>query len=161
MKNKDKLSKPTSAGRVAGKGLSTKWSSYYNAGGRKEKKTSSESQAREVQELKAQVARIPEIVQEQVEQRLGATITALVPTLISGLSAWIAGGQQGPPRFPASRPATRRTRWWGHCCLQRRRHWCLRRRHGSLMHPGVRRPAPLQQAAPPSTARPPLAVPRH
>ena len=101
MKNKDKLSKPTSVGRVAGKGLSTKWSSYYNTGGRKEKKTSSESQAREVQELKAQVAQIPEIVQEQVEQRLGATITALVPTLISGLSGWIAGGQQGPPPIPS------------------------------------------------------------
>ena len=101
MKNKDKLSKPSSAGCVAGKGLSTKWSSYYNAGGRKEKKTSSESQSRKVQELKAQVARIPEIVQEQVEQRLGATITALVPTLISGLSAWIAGGQQGPPPVPS------------------------------------------------------------
>ena len=93
MKNKDKLSKPTSAGRVAGKGLSTKWSSYYNNGGRKEKKTSSESQAREVQELKAQVAWIPEIVQEQVQQQLGATITAIVPTLIKGLQAWIAGGQ--------------------------------------------------------------------
>ena len=101
MKNKDKLSKPTSAGRVAGKGLSTKWGSYYTAGVRKEKKTSSESQAREVQELKAQVARIPEIVQEQVEQRLGATITAIVPTLIQGLSAWIAGGQQGPPLIPS------------------------------------------------------------
>ena len=101
MKNKDKLSKPTSAGRVAGKGLSTKWSSYYNTGGRKEKKTSSESQAREVQELKAQVARIPEIVQEQVQQQLGAMITAIVPTLIQGLSAWIAGGQQGPPPIPS------------------------------------------------------------
>ena len=60
---------------------------------------------------------------------------------------------RGRPRFLASRPATRRTRWRGH--------WCLRRRHGSLMHPGVRRSAPLQQAAPPSTARPLLAVPRH
>ena len=56
MKNKDKLSKPTSAGRVAGKGLSTKWGSYYTAGVQKEKNTSSESQAREVQELRAQVA---------------------------------------------------------------------------------------------------------
>ena len=101
MKNKDKLSKPTSAGRVAGKGLSTKWGSYYTAGVRKEKKTSSESQAREVQELKAQVARIPEIVQEQVQQQLGATITAIVPTLIQGISAWIAGGQQGPPPIPS------------------------------------------------------------
>src|SRR6187401_575999 len=100
MKNKDKLEKPTSAGRVAGKGLSTKWLSYYNAGGRKEKKTSSDSQAREVQELKAQVARIPEIVQEQVQQQLGATITAIVPSLIEGLQAWIAGGQQGPPPIP-------------------------------------------------------------
>ena len=97
MKNKDKLSKPSSAGRVAGKGLSTKWSSYYTAGGRKEKKTSSESQSREVQELRAQVARIPEIVQEQVQQQLGATITAIVPTLIE----WIAGGQQGPPPIPS------------------------------------------------------------
>ena len=101
MKNKDKLNKLTSAGRVAGKGLSTKWSSYYNTGGRKEKKTSSESQAREVQELRAQVARIPEIVQEQVQQQLGATITAIVPTLIQGISAWIAGGQQGPPPIPS------------------------------------------------------------
>ena len=101
MKNKDKLSKPTSAGRVAGKGLSTKWSSYYDTAGRKEKKTSSESQAREVQELRAQVARIPEIVQEQVQQQLGATITAIVPTLIQAISAWIAGGQQGPPPIPS------------------------------------------------------------
>ena len=101
MKNKDKLSKPTSAGRVAGKGLSTKWSSYYNTGGRKEKKTSSESQVHDVQELKAQVARIPEIVQEQVQQQLGATITAIVPSLIQGLQAWIVGGQQGPPPIPS------------------------------------------------------------
>src|SRR3989337_2470846 len=96
MKNKDKLSKPSSAGRVAGKGLSMKWLEYYNTG-RKERKTSSKSQEREVQELKAQVARIPEIVEEQVRDQLGATITAIVPTLIEGLQAWIAGGQQGPP----------------------------------------------------------------
>ena len=63
MKNKDKLSKPTSAGHVAGKGLSTKWSSYYTTGERKEKKTSSESQSCEVEALKAQVVRIPKMVQ--------------------------------------------------------------------------------------------------
>ena len=101
MKNKGKLSKPSSASRVAGKGLSTKWSSYYTAGGRKEKKTSSESQSREVQELKAQVARIPEIFQEQVQQQLGTSLTAIVPTLIQGLATWIAGGQQGPPPVPS------------------------------------------------------------
>ena len=64
-------------------------------------KTSSESQAREVQELKAQVARIPEMVQEQVRDQLGGAITAIVPTLIEGLQAWIAGGQQGPPLVPS------------------------------------------------------------
>ena len=101
MKNKNKLSKPTSAGRVAGKGLSTKWSSYYTAGGRKEKKTSSESQTREVEELKAQVVWIPEFVQEQVQQQLGTTLNAMVPTLIHGLTTWIAGGQQGPPPIPS------------------------------------------------------------
>ena len=101
MKNKDKLTKPTSASRVAGKGLSTKWGSYYTAGVRKEKKTSSESQTREVEELKAQVALIPELVQEQVEQQLGTKLNAMVPTLIHGLTMWIAGGQQGPPPVPS------------------------------------------------------------
>ena len=101
MKSKDKLTKPTSVGCVAGKGLSTKWGSYYTAGGRKEKKTSSESQSREVQELKAQVARIPELVQEQVEQQLGTKLNAMVPTLIHGLTTWIAGSQQGPPPVPS------------------------------------------------------------
>ena len=101
MENKDKLSKPSSAGRVVGKGLSTKWSSYYTAGGRKEEKTSSESQSRELEALKAQVAWIPEIVQEQVEQQLGTKLNAMVPKLILGLTTWIAGGQQGPPPVPS------------------------------------------------------------
>ena len=96
MKNKDKLSKPTSAGRVAGKGLSTKWSSYFTAGGRKEKKTSSESQTREVEELKAQVARILELVQEQVEQRLGETITVVVLSLTV---EWGVGMERQGPSY--------------------------------------------------------------
>ena len=101
MKNKDKLSKPSSAGRVAGKGLSTKWSEYYTTGQKERKTASSESQEREVKELKAQAVRIPEIVQEQVRDQLGTTITAIVPTLIEGLQAWMAGGQQGPPPIPS------------------------------------------------------------
>ena len=127
MKNKDKLSKPSSAGRVAGKGLSTKWSSYYTAGGRKEKKNSSESQWREVEALKAQVARIPEIVQEQVQQHLGATITAIVPTLIEGLLAWIAGGQQGPPPIPNFTGSNSYNAPAVPLVSPGRRHWCLRR----------------------------------
>ena len=93
MKNKDKLTKPTPGGRVSGKGLSTKWGSYYTASVRKEKKTSLESQTREVEALKAQVARTSELVQEQVEQQLGTKLNAMVPTLIHGLTTWIAGGQ--------------------------------------------------------------------
>ena len=102
MKQKDKLAKPTSAGRVAGEGLSTKWSEYYKTG-RKERKTSLESQ--EVKELKAKVAQIPQIVEEQVRDQvrdqLGATITAIMPTLVEGLRGWFAGGQQGPPPIPS------------------------------------------------------------
>ena len=101
MKNRDKLNKPTSAGCVASKGLSKKWSSYYTTGGRKEKKTSSESQLREVEALKAQVARIPKLAQEQVRDQLGATITTIIPTLVFELQTWIAGGQQGPPPIPS------------------------------------------------------------
>ena len=56
---------------------------------------------REVEELKAQVARIPELVHEQVQQQLGTTLNAMVPTLIHGLTMWIAGGQQGPPLVPS------------------------------------------------------------
>ena len=102
MKNKDKLSKLSSAGRVAGEGLSTKWSEYYKIG-RKERKTSLESQ--EVKELKAKVAQIPQIVEEQVRDQvrdqLGATITAIMPTLVEGLRGWFVGGQQGPPPIPS------------------------------------------------------------
>ena len=39
--------------------------------------------------------------QEQVQQQLGTTLTAMVPTLIQGLTTWIAGGQQGPPPVPS------------------------------------------------------------
>ena len=41
------------------------------------------------------------MVQEQVQHQLGTTLTAIVPTLIEGLQAWIAGGQQGLPPVPS------------------------------------------------------------
>ena len=47
------------------------------------------------------MAWILEIVQEQVQQQLGTTLTAIVPTLIQGLTTWIAGGQQGSPPVPS------------------------------------------------------------
>ena len=47
------------------------------------------------------MARILEMVQELVQHQVGGVITAIVPTLIEGLQAWIAGGQQGPPSIPS------------------------------------------------------------
>ena len=47
------------------------------------------------------MARIPELVPEQVEQQLGTKLNAMVPTLIHGLTMWIAGDQQGPPPVPS------------------------------------------------------------
>ncbi|KAI4990110.1 hypothetical protein ZWY2020_038473 [Hordeum vulgare] len=97
MKNKDKSSKPSSAGRVAGKGLSMKWSSYYNAGGRKERNTNLESESREVQELKAQVARIPEMVQEQ---GAGADVPCTLLHFMGGELIDVAKGRFIQPSNP-------------------------------------------------------------
>ena len=47
------------------------------------------------------MARILEMDQEQVQQQLGLTLTGIMPTLLEGLQAWIAGGQQGPPLIPS------------------------------------------------------------
>ena len=81
---------------MAGKGLSKKRSEYYNAG-RKERKSSSESQSREVEALKAQVARILEMVQEQVQQQLGSTLTGIMPTLIHGWRRGLRVVNRGRP----------------------------------------------------------------
>ena len=47
------------------------------------------------------MARTPEIIQEQVQVQLGTMLTAMVPTLIQGLTTWIVSGQQGPPPVPS------------------------------------------------------------
>src|SRR3954466_14480695 len=60
----DKLSKPSPAGRVSGKGCSTKWSNYYSSG-RKEKSTSVSGMQAEAQ-LQEKMAKIPRIVKQQV-----------------------------------------------------------------------------------------------
>ncbi|KAK1685438.1 hypothetical protein QYE76_046286 [Lolium multiflorum] len=61
-KKRDPLSKPTSAGRVVGEGCSMKWSDYYKSGKKEKKATIDE---KEVAHLKAQVAQIPTLVEEQ------------------------------------------------------------------------------------------------
>ncbi|KAK1651183.1 hypothetical protein QYE76_068988 [Lolium multiflorum] len=66
-KKRDPLSKPTSAGRVVGEGCSMKWSDYYKSGKKERKATIDE---KEVAQLKAQVAQIPTLVEEQVRQQV-------------------------------------------------------------------------------------------
>src|SRR3954466_3096836 len=65
LRKKDKLSKPSSAGRVSGKGCSTRWSDYYSSG-RKEK-----GSVKQVDDqLQAKMAEIPRIVEREVGQAL-------------------------------------------------------------------------------------------
>ncbi|KAK1628263.1 hypothetical protein QYE76_002578 [Lolium multiflorum] len=116
-KKRDPLSKPTSAGRVAGEGCSMKWSDYYKSG-KKERKAPIDE--KEVAQLKAQVAQIPTLVEEQVRQQVqqivetqqrtqrqqvedqvGTTLSSIIPTLVAGLDEWYRGGKKGPPPVPS------------------------------------------------------------
>ncbi|KAK1684682.1 hypothetical protein QYE76_045530 [Lolium multiflorum] len=116
-KKRDPLSKPTSAGRVAGEGCSMKWPDYYKSG-KKERKAPIDE--KEVAQLKAQVAQIPTLVEEQVRQQVqqivetqqrtqrqqvedqvGTTLSSIIPTLVAGLDEWYRGGKKGPPPVPS------------------------------------------------------------
>ena len=150
----------------------------------------SEEENREVQELKEQVAWIPQIVQDN----LAITLTSFLPTLVESIANWSAGGRVGPcpipsmvsshsnnaaptnqanyvfvtppastaaPQVLVTPPAiTAAPEYMLVPPLP------LSRRHRSSKHPSVgrihRRPAPRHQAALPSLARPsPYAVRRH
>jgi hypothetical protein len=94
-----------------------KWSDYYKSGKSSKKATIDE---KEVAHLKAQVAQIPTIVEEQVRQQVqhivetqqrtqrqqvedqvGHTLSSIIPTLVAGLDAWYRGGKKGPPPVPS------------------------------------------------------------
>src|SRR4051812_3022998 len=77
LKKKDKLSKPSSAGRLSGKGCSTKWSNYYSTR-RKEKSTTP-----------GKMEQIPRIVEEQV----GHALNNMMPSLFVFMRDWLASGQ--------------------------------------------------------------------
>src|SRR3954465_6559713 len=83
LKKKDKLSKPLSAGRVSGKGCSTKWSDYYSST-RKEKGS-------------GKMAEIPRIVEQQV----GQALNNMMPSLFVMMRDWLSSGQQGLPPMPS------------------------------------------------------------
>src|SRR3954471_11498276 len=65
LRKMDKSSKPSPAGRVSGKGCSTKWSNYYSSG-RKEKASVKQVEA----QLQEKLAEIPRIVEQQVGHAL-------------------------------------------------------------------------------------------
>ena len=90
--------KPSSAGRLAGLG-GKNWVDHFGPPPRTHVAPSgrSEEENREVQELKAQVARIPQIVQDN----LAITLTSFLPTLVESIANWSAGGRQGPCPIPS------------------------------------------------------------
>ena len=81
---------------MAGLGLSTKWTDYYNSG-RKVKKTSSSANQEEVNELREKVAQLPQMV----EQEVGVALNNMMPSLLLGLRDWLASGQEGLPPIPS------------------------------------------------------------
>src|ERR1041385_8369374 len=91
LKKKDKLSKPSSAGRVSGKGCSTKWSNYYST--RRKEKSTSGSEA----QLQEKMEQIPCIVEEQV----GHALNNMMPSLFVFMRDWLASGQEGLPPIPS------------------------------------------------------------
>src|SRR3954471_19901472 len=91
LKKKDKLSKPSSGGRVSDKGCSTKWSDYYSTR-RKEKSTiGSEAQLQEKME------QIPCIFEEKV----GHALNNMMPSLFVFMRDCLASGQEGLPPIPS------------------------------------------------------------
>src|SRR3954470_16738412 len=92
LRKKDKLSKPSSAGRVSGKGCSTKCSEYYSST-RKEKGSGKQAET----QLQEKMAEIPRIVEQQV----GQTLNNMMPSLFMMMRDWLASGQEGLPPMPS------------------------------------------------------------
>ena len=108
-KGRDKSKPPTSAGRVSGFGTAMKFIEYYSTDTdnkrtrRKPSNTSAQvaELTEEVAELKKQKvdqATVNQLVAEKVDERLRAMFP---PNLVEGISAWYAGGQQGPIHVPS------------------------------------------------------------
>src|SRR3954471_7832174 len=92
LRKNDMLSKPSSAGRVSGKGCSTKWSDYYSSA-RKEKGLGKQAEA----QLQEKMAEIPCIVEQQV----GQALNNMMPSLFVMMRDWLASGQHGLPPMPS------------------------------------------------------------
>ena len=108
-KGRDKSKPPTSAGRVTGFGTSMKFLEYYSTDTEKKKERRKPAKDRaEVLELRKKLdaleaekvdsSVVDKLVAEKVEEKL----RALLPdALVQGITAWHAGGQQGPIHVPS------------------------------------------------------------
>jgi hypothetical protein len=70
VKKREKSEKPTSAGHVSGFGFTTKCGEYYQSDPKTRKERRSQKESREVQQLREQVAQIPQLVEDQVAKRM-------------------------------------------------------------------------------------------
>src|SRR4051812_44570239 len=102
LRKKIKLSKPSSAGRVSGKGCSTKWSDYYSS--RRKEKGSVKQVEEKLQEKMAEIPRI-------VEQQVGQALNNMMPSMFEYMRDWLASSQHGLPPMPSFTRATLTTRW--------------------------------------------------
>jgi hypothetical protein len=108
-KGRDKSKPPTSAGRVTGFGTAMKFTEYYSTDTEKKKERRKPAKDRaEVLELRKKLdaleaekvdsSVVDKLVAEKVEEKL----RALLPdALVQGITAWHAGGQQGPIHVPS------------------------------------------------------------
>src|ERR1041384_3584340 len=92
LRKNDNSSKPSSAGRVSGKGCSTKWSDYYSSA-RKEKHSGKQAET----QLQEKIVEIPRIVEQQV----GQALNNMMPSLFVLMQDWLASGQEGLPPMPS------------------------------------------------------------
>jgi hypothetical protein len=104
MKGREKTKPSTSAGRVPDEGLSVKWSDKY---GRQQKrmKALTKDEARELHQLRERVAKIPEIVDKRVADKVDSLVTekmtAMMPRLFEAFGSWDASGRVGLPPIPS------------------------------------------------------------
>jgi len=104
-KGRGKRDAPTSAGRVTGFGTAMKFTEYYSTDTEKKKARRYPAKDRaEVVELRKQLSEkvdssvVDKLVADKVDERLRSF---LPPALVEGITAWHAGGQQGPIYVPS------------------------------------------------------------
>jgi hypothetical protein len=73
-----------------------KWSNKFGKPERG-KRSLNADESRELQDLREKVAKIPELVEKQVQEKM----TSFIPTIVEALGSWEAAGRVGPPPIPS------------------------------------------------------------